>query len=95
MSDAKTKKQAGRKPVSQMTIYRQAEYFDAKLRELDEERAKLVASIPKGVARLMAIVAKVAEPEAEAAPEVTPVKPPAAPSQPKSNGKPNGSHAQA
>ncbi len=93
MTDAKTKKQAGRKPVNQMTIYRQAEYFDAKLRELDEERAKLVASIPKGVARLMAIVAKVAEPETE--PEVAVAPKPTPPAAPKPNGKPNGSHAQA
>ena len=86
MTDPKTKKKPGRKPADQESIYRQAERFETILKELDEKREAVVASIPPTVRDLMAMAGKLQkrQPDAPVEPEAPK---PAAPQAKHSNGK--------
>lgn len=90
-------KKGGRKKLSEESIYRQAERFERELKEIDEKRDALMASIPEPVRDLMAVAGKLQKRQVGAPPpEATPEPPaPRAPVAPKANGKSNGAAAQA
>lgn len=98
MSNDKATKRKGRPPADQSSIYRQAERFEKELRDLDEKREALLASIPQDVQDFMAYASKLRQRKPAAA-AATPVEhaapvPPALTEvkAPKANNKPNGAN---